>query len=272
MDGDISLEDFYDQYPRIEEAFQDLLDVSLEPRGKDHLWTVVAGLAPSDGELAVDVGCGEGDDALALARRFGVRVIGVDPVDRHLELATAAARGAGEAADVTFRLGRAEQLPIGDGTADLIWAKESLMYADVDAAFAEFRRVLRPGGRGVVYQVFTGPEMSDAEADAFWREGSAATSLRPEDVERAIAAAGLRLVDRVDYGSEWGEHGQERSGAAGRRLLHAARLLRDPQRYIDAFGEAAYRIMLVDCRWHVYRMIGKLHGAALTFAADPAPS
>lgn len=51
---------------------------------------------------------------------------------------------------------------------------------------------------------------------------------------------------------------QEDTGEPGRRLLHAARLLRDPERYIAKFGRSAYDIMLGDCLWHVYRMIGKL--------------
>ena len=33
-------------------------------------------------------------------------------------------------------------------------------------------------------------------------------------------------------------------------------MLRSPDRYIDRFGEANYKIMLGDCFWHVYRMIG----------------
>ena len=41
-------------------------------------------------------------------------------------------------------------------------------------------------------------------------------------------------------------------------LLHAAGLLRAPDRYIEKFGKAAYEIMLGDCLWHVYGMIGKL--------------
>ncbi len=39
-----------------------------------------------------------------------------------------------------------------------------------------------------------------------------------------------------------------------------ARLLRAPDRFIERFGQAAYDIMLADCLWHVYRMIGKLSG------------
>ena len=67
------------------------------------------------------------------------------------------------------------------------------------------------------------------------------------------------------------EVSRSRSGSArlagGRRLVHAARLLRDPQRYINEFGESNYRVMLGDCLWHVYRMIGKLHGAAFIFSS-----
>jgi hypothetical protein len=110
--------------------------------------------------------------------------------------------------------------------------------------------------------------MGDEEAVTFWRDSiSTARSVRPEDLAGAIHAAGLTVEQRVDYGSEWGEAAQERSGEPGRRLVHAARLLRAPDRYVEEFGEAAYRIMLGDCLWHVYRMIGKLAGAAFTFRA-----
>jgi hypothetical protein len=59
-------------------------------------------------------------------------------------------------------------------------------------------------------------------------------------------------------GTEWGEYSQETTGSAGRKLLHAARLLRDPGRYIRKYGQANYDIALADCLWHVYRLIGKL--------------
>ena len=264
----ISMAASYDDYPRIEAEFQELLDGSLDPRGPGSLLDIVAGLSLPKRSTVVDVGCGEGDDALALHKRLGVDVHGVDPVARHVELASAAAVAAGVADRVTFELGSAERIPLDDASVDLVWAKEMLMYADLDAAFAEFHRVLRPGGLGFVYQVLTGPEMSDAEGDAFWATDGLGKSVRPADIERAIADHSLALVDRIDFGSEWGEYAQERSGAGGRRLLHAARLRRDPQRYIDAFGPTNYRIMLGDCMWHIYRMIGKLHGAAFTFRRE----
>jgi hypothetical protein len=43
------------------------------------------------------------------------------------------------------------------------------------------------------------------------------------------------------------------AGALGRSRLHAARLLRDPERYRAQFGEAAYEIMVADCLWQISR-------------------
>jgi hypothetical protein len=147
------------------------------------------------------------------------------------------------------------------------------MFADLPPAFGEMARVLRPAGTALVYQVVTGPRMTDEEAREFW-EGDLsygrARSHRPEDMEAAVAAAGLTVRRRIDFGSEWGEYAQEQHGAGGRRLLHAARLLRDPDRYVAEFGETNYRIMLGDCLWHVYRMIGRLHGVAF-LVGRPAP-
>jgi hypothetical protein len=41
-------------------------------------------------------------------------------------------------------------------------------------------------------------------------------------------------------------------------MLHAARLLRDWDRWVERYGEAACQIKLGDSLWHVYAMIGKL--------------
>jgi len=198
-------------------------------------------------------------------------VIAVDPVGRHLEIGRESADKAGVSNRVTFAKGTAEELPLDNSSIGAIFAKESLMYADLAAAFAEFRRVLRPGGFGFVYQVFTGPHMTDTEAPEFWQINAGARSVRPEGLERAIQSAGFDIARRVDLGSEWGEFGQEQSGTPGRRLTHAARLRREPERYVAEFGQIAYEIMLQDCLWHVYRMLGLLHGAVVTFQAPIRP-
>jgi SAM-dependent methyltransferase len=269
----ISLETFYDDYPRHEAAFQERLDESLQPRGPEDLYKLVGDLALPQGAAVVDVGCGEGEKAIELARRFEVQVLAIDPVGRHLELGRSAlAQAAGEdlSQRVRFGPGRAEAIPVDDATVDLIWCCEVLMHADLDRAFGEFHRVLRDGGWALVYQVLSGAGMTDDEANAFWTQfAAAASSVRPSDLDQAIAGAGLFVRQRVEYRSEWGERAEESTGAGTRRLLHTSRLLREPDRYKSQFGDVAYQIMLGDCLWHVYRMIGKLGGWAYLIQKEP---
>ena len=74
------LEEFYDDYPRVEEAFQAVLDESLHPRGPEMLYEMVSNLGLRPGANVLDLGCGEGQQALKLARDFGLAVHGIDPV------------------------------------------------------------------------------------------------------------------------------------------------------------------------------------------------
>jgi SAM-dependent methyltransferase len=259
------LELSYDVYPRIEGAFQAALDKSLHPRGPELLYDLVQDMGLLPGSLAADVGCGEGKHSLQLAERFQFTVTGLDPLPRHIELASAelaalAARHPEVGGRVRFGLGAAEALPLENRTVDLIWCRDVLVHvADLDKAYAEFRRVLRPSGRVLVYQMFGTDRLEPREAEWLWRTMGVVPAVADRTrTDAAISAAGLRVDDCIDLGSEWGEWAEEQSGEAGRRLLHASRLLRDPQRYIAQFGQTAYEIMLGDCLWHVYGMIGKL--------------
>jgi SAM-dependent methyltransferase len=254
---------FYTEFPDIEEAFKAALDESLDPRGPDMLYDMVGALGLAPGTRVLDLGCGEGRDCVELARRFGFRVLGVDPVSRHHQVANGAP--VEEQLDlrdlVEFREGSAESVPAPDASIDLAWCREVLYHIeDLDVAFAECHRVLRPGGRMLISQTFGTPRLEPDEA-VWWissRGVSTAANARPEHAEAALARCRIRIDESVDLGSEWGERGQETTGEAGRRLLHAARLLRRPELYAQRFGQRAYDIMLGDCFWHIYRMIGKL--------------
>jgi SAM-dependent methyltransferase len=249
--GDLRwLELSYDAYPRIEEALQAALDESLHPRGPELLYDLIRDFGLAPGSVAVDVGCGEGWHSLVLAERFQLSVIGLDPVPRHIELASQklAARDTEVARRVRFELGAAESLPLADETVDLVWCRDVLGHvADLDQAYAEFQRVLRVDGRALVYQMFGTDRLEPQEAAWLWKTmGVVPTSADPSRTEAAISAAGLRVDDCIDL-SEWGEWAEEHSGKSSRLLLHASRLLCDPQRYVGQFGRAAYEIKLGDC-------------------------
>jgi hypothetical protein len=85
--------------------------------------------------------------------------------------------------------------------------------------------------------------------------------------EAAIAAGGLLVEECIVLGSETGEWAEETSGKVSRELLAISRMLRDPQRVIDRFGQRAYDIKLGDAHWHVYRMLGKLSNRIYVLSA-----
>ena len=262
MDLPRRLVESYDAFVPIEDEFRAALDESLHPRNPDLLYEIVRDLGLADEALVVDVGCGKGTHSYRLAERFGFSVVGIDPMPGHVDSATAglASVDPALARRVRFTLGRAEAVPVDDGAADLVWCRDVLVHvADLERAYAEFHRVLRDGGRVLVYQMFATDRLEPREAAWLWRAlGIAAGSTDPARTDAAIDASGLRVDERIELGSEWGEWSEERSGAVGRRLLHAARLLRDPERYSARFGRTAYEIMLGDCLWQIYAMIGKL--------------
>lgn len=89
----------------------------------------------------LDVGCGDGQIARALAAR-GCSVVGVDPTERNLQVARE--RGGGP----DYLKGEAADLPFEDGSFDAVVACLVFEHIDdLDGAIAEVARVLRPGGR-----------------------------------------------------------------------------------------------------------------------------
>jgi SAM-dependent methyltransferase len=249
----------HDAYDLIESDFNRQLDESLDPSGPASLFEYVKEMGLPAGAVAVDAGCGEGEYAIELAGRFGFAVTGIDVVPR---LVAEARLSVPPGCPVTFDVGSVEDLPLASGSADLIWSRDVLSLVDDQrAVYREFRRVLKPGGRALIYQMFATSRLQRSEA-AFLLPVMAcsAAAMDPENAEAAMRAAGLRIDRRVVLGSEWGEYYQEHAPDPRSHLLHAARLLRDPDRYIARFGKQNYDIKLGDCLWHIYRMLGKLSG------------
>jgi len=101
------------------------------------------------GALVLDVGCGDGVTAEHLARRFGLRAIGIDPSAALLR------RGRERCPALDLREGRAERLPLPDASVDAVLAECVLSLLDESAAAVdEWARVLRPGGRLLVNDLF----------------------------------------------------------------------------------------------------------------------
>ena len=109
------------------------------PHYPEELFAVLASLAPGR-RLAWDCGTGSGQAAIGLAAHFA-RVHATDPSAGQLSHATRHER-------VTYAEGRESQSGLRDGSADLVTAAQAAHWFDLEAFYAEARRVLAP--RGVV--------------------------------------------------------------------------------------------------------------------------
>jgi ubiquinone/menaquinone biosynthesis C-methylase UbiE len=97
------------------------------------------------GRRVLDVGCGTGRLAAALADDYGCKVWGVDPSPEMLEVALARVP-----ASVGVKRARAEHLPFRDGWFERVTMTLVYHHVDPPSALAEIRRVLEPSGRVAV--------------------------------------------------------------------------------------------------------------------------
>ena len=143
-------------------------------------------LVPQDAAFVVEVGAGTGKLTRPLAA-LGVRVLAVEPDPRML--AVLRERGL-EGVE-----GSAESIPVGDGEADGVVAGSSLHWFELDEALAEFRRVLRPGGRfgfGWNHRDVRHPTIAAMSEAIYASRPSRQTSgWQRRDWRRAVAETGL---------------------------------------------------------------------------------
>ncbi len=149
----------------------------------------VAVAAPPGARL-LEVGCGPGHLSVRLARDRGFEVTGLDLDPSMVERARANAACEGGAADgLRFEVGDVAALPFADQSFDVVVSTMSMHHwDDPQAGLAEIARVLRPGGRALIWDLLPG-------GLPFHRHV-------PDPLAHALGS-GMDLVDAVKWHWPW---------------------------------------------------------------------
>jgi SAM-dependent methyltransferase len=118
----------------------------------------VAAVAPEDSRV-LEIGCGPGHLSIMLASRHGLDVTGLDLDPAMVERARANAvhRANGGGRSPRFLVGDVASLAFPDTSFDVVVSTLSMHHwADRESGLAEIRRVLRPGGRSLVWDLRPG--------------------------------------------------------------------------------------------------------------------
>jgi len=160
---------------------------------KDELVPLTQAVALAGADV-LDLGCGTGSLARRIAGETGAaRVTAIDTE------ASQIARGKEKAGGVNYLIGAAEALPLPEASIDVVVMMKSLHHVPIpqmDAAFAELARVLRPGGQVYICEpAYEGPYNDILRI--FHDEGVVRAAAL-EAIKRATDGA-FEMVETSDY-------------------------------------------------------------------------
>lgn len=154
----------------------------------------------------LDVGCGIGGSTRRLAHETGCRVTGIDLSDEYIDTAQRLTRLLNMQGRVKFHAASALALPFEENTFDGVWSLQMNMNVEDKLAWLkETRRVLKPGGRAILYEV-CGLNNAPLHFPVPWAQDSSMSFLvPPESFRTAVIAAGFDIAvwnDKTDLAQQ----------------------------------------------------------------------
>jgi geranyl diphosphate 2-C-methyltransferase len=209
---------------RLESAQADLLLDHLGPIRPEH--------------RLLDSGCGRGGTSIMANLRFGCRQDGISISEQQVAFANEQAESRGVADRVRFHFRNMLDTGFEPGSFQAIWNNESTMYVNLDALFAEYARIIRPGGRyvtitGASNDTFGLPSKSVCDINARY-----ICSIHPRsEYFRALAANGFTPINVVDLTKATIPYWELRAKSS------VATGVEDP--FLTAYKEGSFQYLLI---------------------------
>lgn len=168
-------------------------------RGRAASLEIIEALALTADSRVLDLGSGLGGPARTLAEVTGCTVTGIDLTPELCEVATALSAWTGLAGRTRFQVGDATATGLPDASFDAaLTVHVAMNIADKPALYREAFRVLRPGGRFVVYDVLQG-EGGEVRYPVPWANDASTSFLAtPAAMGELLPAAGFDVLSAVD--------------------------------------------------------------------------
>ncbi len=172
-------------------------------RGRPATMELASAAGLREGMAVLDVGSGIGGPARTLASEFGCQVTGLDLTEEYCRAAEMLTGRVGLSDKVTIRQGNALDMPFDDGVFDLVWMQHMAMnIEDKERLFGEIRRVLRPGGRLALYEIFAG-SAAPLHFPVPWANDPAISFLvAPSEVRNLLTETGFKELVWTDVTGE----------------------------------------------------------------------
>ncbi len=150
-----------------------------------------------EGETVLDLGSGGGFDCFLARRKVGEsgHVIGIDMTPEMIKLSRENARKS-KVANVEFRLGEIEHMPVADGVVDVIISNCVInLSVEKEKVFKEAYRVLKTGGRICVSDVVATAELpEELKKDIAMLTGCIAGAEYVENIRAMLTNAGFKNI------------------------------------------------------------------------------
>lgn len=170
--GGDAVEEIQSHYNAVTDAWQQIMGDNLHfgyfpsedtplSVATDHLIDRMAGLADiTPGTKVLDVGCGIGNPALYLHRRYGCSIVGISTSDKGVDLANEASKREARFPMVRFQVADGTNNGLPDESFDLVWVMESSHLMKQKNLMKECFRVLKTGGKVLLCDLMASDQRS----------------------------------------------------------------------------------------------------------------